>query len=211
MNTGFRHLIKGGILVCLSLLAGILIMINANILSFSVIIVCLFFAWLPLFSPNNKEKTNKDDRLFSLGTALAVTLFIILIIGVLFSTYQSSTSGSVIIFGFVKVQPLTPSIAYRNTSFTAAFTNALSTAINLTGITMNETISDLQCNSVKSSPDVLSLVKAGGTFTVTGVCPQKADGDSYDLVVTIRYNATMGGITTNHTDTGHIKGRGEPC
>jgi hypothetical protein len=170
-----------------------------------------FFVWILINWLNNGKKTRLDVRLASWANALALLIlfgFIIILLDQL--AVLVDPQGPVVVTGWVKMQPLTPRIAYQNTSFTASFTNALSTAINLTGITMNETISGIQCNSVKSSPDVLSSVKAGETFTVTGVCPQKVDGDAYDLIVKINYCTSMGGITTNHTDTGHIKGWAEP-
>jgi hypothetical protein len=116
--------------------------------------------------------------------------------------------GNLVVTGFVKMQPLTPSIAYRNASFTASFTNALGTTIKIDNVTVNESIANGMCTP---SPTLVgSTVKAGGTFTVASTtCPPKTDGEAYDLIVTIRYNATMGGITTPHTDTGHIKGQGE--
>ena len=140
-------------------------------------------------------------------------VFFLLIIIVLaqFNFVGSERQGSdrLVTTGFIKIQPLTPSIAYRNTSFTASFTNALGNTINLTDITMNETISLIPCNLVKPSPAIPSNVKVGGTFTLTGVCPQKKDGEAYDMLISIKYNATMGGITTNHRDTGHIKGEAD--
>lgn len=118
--------------------------------------------------------------------------------------------GNLVVTGFVKMQPLTPSVAYRNTNFTGSFTNALGTTIKLNNVTLNETISGQMCSPVSVSPALAQSVKAGGTFTVTSSgCYAKSDGESYDLVVTVQYSATMGGITTNHTDVGHIKGQGE--
>jgi hypothetical protein len=118
--------------------------------------------------------------------------------------------GNLVTTGFTKVQPLTPSVAYRNANFTGSFTNALGTTIKLNSITLNESISGTSCTGVTSNPAVTNSVKAGGTFTVNSItCPPKADGESYDLVVVVQYTATMGGISTNHTETGHIKGQGE--
>jgi len=118
--------------------------------------------------------------------------------------------GGIVTTGFVKMQPLTPSIAYRNATFTASFTNALGTTVKLNNITLNETITGNMCTATPN-PALGQSVKAGGTFTVAGSCLNalKSDGEAYDLTVTIQYAATMGGITTNHTDTGHIKGQGE--
>jgi hypothetical protein len=157
---------------------------------------------------DKQEKQERDVKVIMMSNAFVL----ILIIGfVLWQFAPSAPNGNNAFWtGFVKMQPLSHSIAYWNTSFTASFTNALGTSIHLEDITIREEISGDPCPSVKSSPEIRSSVKAGGTFTLTGVCPPKSDGESYDLIITIKYSATMGGITTNHTDTGHIKGEAEP-
>jgi hypothetical protein len=109
--------------------------------------------------------------------------------------------------GFCRIQLLTPSVAYRNTSFTVTFNNAEGTKINLRNIIFNETISGIRCN-ITSLPEPLS-VNAGGKFTVNAVCSQKVDGEPYDMLVLVEYNAETDGITRNLTATGHIKGQGE--
>ena len=131
--------------------------------------------------------------------------------------------GNLVTTGFVKMQPLTPSIAYRNQSFRGSFTNALGTTIRLYSVNLTESIAGtalcpLASQTVSAdgtgtnnlSATLFPSIKAGGTFTIVNPgCPVKADGESFDLVVVIGYTATMGGISTNHTDTGHIKGQGE--
>ena len=130
--------------------------------------------------------------------------------------------GNLVTTGFVKMQPLTPSIAYRNMSYRSSFTNALGTTVKICNVTLTESISGTACpaGSMTVSADGTATnnlsggyypaIKAGGTFAVINpACPIKADGEAYDLVVVIQYNATMGGITTQHTDTGHVKGQGE--
>jgi len=105
------------------------------------------------------------------------------------------------------MQSLSPSIYYRGTNFTAAFTNALGAAVTIEGITINETIAGSECDSVNDLSG--TTVKAGGAFTVKASgCPVKADGEAYDIVVKIAYNVTMGGISTNHTDMGAYKRAG---
>ena len=133
--------------------------------------------------------------------------------------------GNLVTTGFVKMQPLTPSIAYRNNSFRASFTNALGTTIKVYNVNLTESIAGTVCpggatGSLTVSPAGTAVnnlttsyspsIKAGGTFTIVHPgCPTKADGEGFDMVVIIQYTATMGGISTNHTDTGHIKGQGE--
>jgi hypothetical protein len=157
----------------------------------------------------DKQENDGTKRRIKINPFLASYLFFVALMALIVFYNPYSGGCPVVTVGFVKIQPLMPAISYRNTNFNASFTNTFGTAINLTGITINETISGTLCNPVTSSPEIFSLVKAGGTITVTGVCPQKADGEAYDMVVTISYNATLSGITTNHTDTGHIKGQGE--
>jgi hypothetical protein len=156
---------------------------------------------------DKREKQQPDVRIIKLSTAI----MLILITGFVFWQLAPSAPNGSNAFstGFVKMQPLTSSVSYHNTSFIAPFTNALGTKINLENITISEGISGDPCPSVRSSSEIPSSVKAGGTFTLTGVCPPKSDGESYDLIITIKYSATMGNITTNHTDTGHIKGEAE--
>jgi hypothetical protein len=201
-NREIISLIKAAIAVCVFLVAGFLIFINASL---PVFILCLFPAWILIFLLYNGEKTSQQVNLMLLSvTGLLLIIFLASMFGVFLSI---PNQPNILTFGFVKIQPLTPSIAYRNTNFTASFTNALRTAINLTDMNMKESISDAQCDLVTSSPAV--SVKSGGTVTMIGVCPQKRDGEAYDMIITIKYNTTMSGITTNQTETGHIKGQGE--
>ena len=111
--------------------------------------------------------------------------------------------GGTEIIGFVKMQPLSPSVEYRGSRFNVAFVNALGAAVNITDIDVKESLSGTTC-SVEPLKD--QSVRAGNTYVVTGDCGQKNEGDLYDLVFTISYSAKVGGISTTHADTGHIKG-----
>jgi hypothetical protein len=201
-------------------------------LSDCAILMAVFFASLAVFTfmisafkslqANNVSSFIMNNRgqgameyLMTYGWAILVVMIVGVVLWQLgvFNVGQ----GNLVVTGFVKMQPLTPSVAYRSQAFTGSFTNALGTTIKLTNVTINETISGTLCpaGSLTVRPSNMSTgsyptVKAGGTFTLTNPsCPSKTDGESYDLAVTIQYNATMGGITTQHTDTGHIKGMGE--
>jgi hypothetical protein len=114
--------------------------------------------------------------------------------------------GDMVVTGFVKMQPLMPTIAYHGSKFTASFTNAAGTTASITDISVKESISGTDC---PVEPLKGQSIRAGGTFTIKGDCGQKNAGESYDLVVTITYSATIGGISSTHTDTGHIKGQAE--
>jgi len=107
--------------------------------------------------------------------------------------------------GFVKMQPIESSIIWRNQNFEVNFSNMLEDIITLKSITLEETITGHTC-TVLVNPTIGQTVKAGGTFTIkSSDCPVKADEDSYDWIINIQYIATQGGITTTHTDSGHIK------
>ena len=140
-------------------------------------------------------------------------ILVVMIVGVVLwqlGVFSSGTKNTVET-GFARMQPLMPAIAYRNTTFSASFTNAIGTTIKLNNITLNETIANTGlCTGTTFTPIVTSSVAAGNPFSISATgCPSKLDGEAYDMLVTITYNATLGGISTSHTDTGHIKGQGE--
>jgi hypothetical protein len=151
-----------------------------------------------------------DERILkSAGMAAVIIAAVFLaILWQVSHTGLGQSDGSVV-KGFARMQPLTPSMTYQNTGFFVSFTNEHGTTIKLKEIILWEAISGATCHSVTSSPAIFSSVKAGRIFNVTAVCPQKRDGEAYDMIITINYNATMSGITTTYNDTGHIKGMGE--
>lgn len=157
----------------------------------------------------DKQQTDGAKRRIKINPLLASYLFFVALMAVI--VFYSPYSGGcpVVAVGFFNIRPIISGIYYQGSNLTATFNNSFGEAIRLDEITLNETILGAQCNLVMSSPPLVSSVKAGETFTVSGVCPQKADGEAYDLIVKINYRTSMGGITTNHTDTGHIKGQGE--
>jgi hypothetical protein len=168
---------------------------------------CAFGAILGASAFSEKEEKHR----MHLGKILFVTLgvlavFVFIILFFMFAPQRND--GYIVTTGFVKIQPLTPSVWYGGRNFSASFTNALGTTIRINGITLNETIAGSNCYPLDDLAG--TSVKAGGTFTLkSSGCPVKADGESYDMIVSIQYNATMGGITTNRTDAGHIKGEAE--
>ena len=182
---------------------------------FAGLVLFMFYAFRSLqvstlrsFLVNNRGQ-GAMEYLMTYGWAILVVMIVGVVLWQLgvFNVGQ----GNLVTTGFVKMQPLTPSVAYRNNNFTVSFMNALGTTIKLKNITLNESISRIQCTGVTPTPAPGISIKAGGTFTVVSAtgCPPKADGESYDLVVVVQYTAVMGGVATNHTDTGHIKGQGE--
>jgi subtilase family serine protease len=157
----------------------------------------------------DKQENDGTKRRIKINPLLASYLFFVALMTVIVFYNPYSGGCPVVTVGFVNINPIISGIYYRGSNLTAMFSNSLGEAIRLDEVTLNETISGVQCNLVMSSPPLLSSVKAGETFTVTGVCPQKVDGEAYDLIVKINYSTSLAGITANHTDAGHIKGQGE--
>ena len=145
---------------------------------------------------------------FISNVIIGVILFGLMFFGVIFwqlGVFNAGQSDKVVT-GFVTMQPLMPAIAYRGSKFTASFTNAAGTTASITDISVKESISRTDCSV---EPLKGQSIRAGSTFTIRGDCGQKNAGESYDLVVTITYSSTIGGISTSHTDIGHIKGQAE--
>ena len=115
----------------------------------------------------------------------------------------SRSNNHLIVTGFVKMQPITPSVDYVGRNFNASFVNIVDRTISFRAITLNETITNKECLIV--APKIGDQVKSGGTFNVAGICPQKTDGEAFDMIVRITYNALMEDVNVTHTDNGHIK------
>jgi hypothetical protein len=111
-------------------------------------------------------------------------------------------------------------------NFQVTFQNAAGTSINITNVIVNETVSLTSCddvtiktgyiysthsysNSWTPSMNDSFRIQAGDGFELTAFCPPKNDGDPFDLAITIDYTAVMGGISTVHTESGHIRGPAE--
>jgi hypothetical protein len=121
----------------------------------------------------------------------------------------STSGGGVIITRFDKMQPLALTITYRNANFNCTFVNYFGKTIKLINVTMNESISGQTCtvDPTDVNPNLGQSVKPGAIFWITvDDCPVKFDFDIYDLIIVVQYQATVDGITTIHTEVGHIKG-----
>lgn len=140
---------------------------------------------------------------------LAVFLIIVAVLAQLSLIDIRGNSGSYkVITGFVKIEPLRSTITYRNTSFTASFTNPVAVKIILHSVELKEMLSNQTCTL---SADMTGyVVEPSGRFAFTSNdCPYMPEGEPYDMLLSIKYNSTIDGITTTHTETGHIKGAAE--
>ena len=136
---------------------------------------------------------------FSIAFLLSVVFFTTIVSQAL---YDPESEG-----GFVKMQPLHPSIAYQNRNFTISFNNALDAPVRIERLGMKEEISGEKCNI---NPLQEKTVKAGGTFTLLAECPPKSDGESYSIGIEIGYRSVEGEEMPVKTERGAIKGQGEP-
>lgn len=121
--------------------------------------------------------------------------------------------------GWIALQPLSPSISYDSSGqkVTVSFANAVGTKINITGIKVNEKLSDssgVSCTaSVGGVPDSqLStrnvVVPPGSMFTIDATCTgaDRKRSDPYELSITIQYTSVIGGKATTHSESGTIRG-----
>ncbi len=180
---------------------------------FAVLIILalsLFFAsrlihasMLRSFSMNNQGQ-GAMEYLMTYGWAILV----VMIVGVVLWELGvfNSGQGNPVETGFVRLNPLMPSVVYKNTIFNGTFVNNAGVPIRVMSVAMNETITRGNCTiSPPSSP-----VMSGGVFNLAAtVCPQVPTGAAYNIVVVITYNSSLAGYTTAHTETGYISGTAE--
>jgi hypothetical protein len=153
------------------------------------------------------EKRQGELKFYCVALFLFVLLVIVLIpfLQPLFirGNYCPPVTG-----GFVKLQPVQYPISYRARNFTAYFINNLGVNITLNSVVLNETGAGHACEV--EAPLEGDMIKSRGVFMVSSSnCPPKEKGDEYNMSIIIIYNATMGGITTNHTEKGYINGDAE--
>jgi hypothetical protein len=164
--------------------------------SFILFLVVLFH--ILTSKPINKEMRSSMSRL-SIIISLA---FIFSFIWALLVT--SAGMCDPVVTGFVKFQPLSINYA-TNGSYQARLRNVLGLPVEVRAISAKETINDMNC-----SMDVLgsgggNKVGPGGLLTLKGVCPEKSEGESFDLILMFNYTAHGQNIT--HIDLGHLKGQ----
>ena len=118
--------------------------------------------------------------------------------------------GGDIATGFDRIK-LPDSFSYRNQSFIVSFTSPFGTAIMIKNVSLYEYIADENCSfEPPDSPYPVQYISAGSAFNVSATCPTKEDGEAYDLRISIQYTVLDGGKELRYTDTGRIRGQGEP-
>jgi hypothetical protein len=108
--------------------------------------------------------------------------------------------------GFAKLKPqLSATGSSAGGTFSAIFTNGAGTLIDMTTGAVIREIGTSTCSAVTFTPR--KGIAGGANFQVgaTG-CPMGVPGDIYNLQVSIPYIVSVGGITTDHAETGTIRG-----
>ncbi len=152
---------------------------------------------------------------FLLNMVLSGLFYLLLIIpGVVLWQLGVFNAGAtpVVTTGFEKLQPMAPSVAYEGGAYRTSFVNAVGTSINVTSVDVTEELSTVRCTDVTlmgepvEAKSVNVAVKAGETVDVEATCPYKSEGDTFDVLVKIKYKATIGGITIGQEEDGRIRG-----
>jgi hypothetical protein len=172
-----------------------------------------------LLTSAEERKQGKIDSIAVKALFFVFIIFVLILCSIfwIINTQVASQRPKVATTGFTKIQPLTPSIIYNGTAFTAAFTNAQRNNITLTNVTLNETITGRQCSldyimigPTKANNTLGLVVKPGGTIVISSTgCPPKEVGEMYDLVVFFEYNLSLDEVTEKYANIGHIKGQSE--
>jgi PBP1b-binding outer membrane lipoprotein LpoB len=112
--------------------------------------------------------------------------------------------------GFVKMQPLIPSISYEAASgkFSSSFTNAAGAKITIREVTVSDKSGNPEkCEEIYARD---SEVKAGAAFPIGAQCVGiKKKGEKCMLDISIEYNVTIGAMTVSHIDRGVLTGLAE--
>jgi hypothetical protein len=118
------------------------------------------------------------------------------------------------VWGWIFMKPIVSSISYQGENFTTKFTNSLSVPITIENSPPNNipafesiTNGDQNCTNVLVNGKTgKSLIESRGEFTISATCPHKVDGEYFDVIIVIPYNATFNGVISSHNESGHIKG-----
>ena len=165
------------------------------------------------------------EYLMTYGWAILVVMIVGVVLWQL-GVFQIGQTATVTT-GWNKLQPLGQTVVYSagataaSNTFSVTFNNVIGTAIRVNELNITEKISSTTCNPAvtvngQSFPVLVATGLANGSATVTAgntmllsvTCPSaaKSKGDTYDMEVTIYFTAVTGGLSTNHVETGRIRG-----
>ncbi len=108
--------------------------------------------------------------------------------------------------GFAKIKPQLAGTGLDHTGvFKGIFTNGVGTniAVTTTGMVIRE-VGTETCGAYDVTP---SAIAAGQNFQITASgCVSGSAGDIYNVVVSIPYTVTVGGVQSDHTESGTVRG-----
>lgn len=152
-------------------------------------------------------------------------LFLIITVScnwILVTAFPLESHGSSMATGWSKLQ--SEHLVYRTDgSVDTTFINTLSTTIKITDVTIKDKLGgyyrrggatyssyEVNCSPVLVNGEYMPkevTVTAKEVFDVATLCDaNKTVNNPYDLLITIEYESVEYGITTRHTESGHIRG-----
>ena len=111
-----------------------------------------------------------------------------------------------VITGFVKFPLVYNTVDYNTDgSYHADLRNGLGLPVAVKAVSSQETLDGVNCSVEAVGLGGGNKVVPGGLLTLKGICPEKSEGESFDLI--LMFNYTVYGQNITHMDMGHIRGQ----
>ncbi len=150
------------------------------------------------------------EYLMTYGWAILVVMIVGIVMWQLGIFSMGTTTVTATGFSKIKPQLAGTGVSGSTGKFTGVFMNGAGSAVSVKSVTLEGKTGNLDCSAaivaLPSAP-----VAAGDNFELSTTAPTHCTetgnaGDVYQLLVTINYNISIGGLTTDHSDSGIIRG-----
>ncbi|MFC2162400.1 hypothetical protein ACFLRF_01850 [Candidatus Altiarchaeota archaeon] len=139
-------------------------------------------------------------------------ILVVMIVGIVMWQLGIFSMGTTTVTatGFSKIKPqLAGTGLTAGGGFTGVFTNGVGTSINVD--TAASTVTDILTNATCSGGVTLAQgtnpITAGSNFVLTSSgCSTGTAGDVYSIRVRVNYSVTIGTVSTDHMETGTVRG-----
>jgi hypothetical protein len=176
------------------------------LLSFSAILAGLMVFFAAVHSIQ-RSKAFDNEQINRLLILLLVSSIVFICSSMWVILISSPGMCDPVVTGFVKFRLDPGSVIYlTNGSYRASLRNELGLPVTVKAISAQETILGENCSMEAHGSGGGNKVSPSSPLIIKGVCPEKSDGESFDLVVNFNYTYSMDGKDQSHIDTGHIKG-----
>jgi hypothetical protein len=111
--------------------------------------------------------------------------------------------------GFEKIKPqIADTDLATNGTFEGIFTNGVGTSITIKKVSVKNTVAMIACKAeVKGEYGESNIIQPADNFVITAhECGKRGKGVVYNIEVSIEYETTIDGKTSQHTDSGTISG-----